>query len=80
MSVLIETSIGDITVDLDVDQCPEHANNFLKLCKRKFYHGSIFINIEPESVAEVGHEDGRSLTYNQLFNQSIRQWKRRNIR
>jgi len=72
MSVLIETSIGDITVDLNIDQCPAHANNFLKLCKRKFYHGSIFINIDPESVAEVGHQDNRSLTYNQLANQNHR--------
>jgi hypothetical protein len=33
MSVLLETSKGDLVIDLFVDQCPIACKNFLKLCK-----------------------------------------------
>lgn len=33
MSVLIETSLGDIVIDLHVNDCPKACKNFLKLCK-----------------------------------------------
>ena len=32
MSVLIETSMGDIVIDLFTDLCPNACKNFLKLC------------------------------------------------
>lgn len=33
MSVYIETSAGDVVVDLYTDECPLACKNFLKLCK-----------------------------------------------
>jgi cyclophilin family peptidyl-prolyl cis-trans isomerase len=36
MSVYIETSAGDIVVDLYVDECPMASKNFIKLCKYVF--------------------------------------------
>ncbi len=42
MSVIIETSLGDITVDLYANKCPNASKNFLKLCKTKFYNNSVF--------------------------------------
>lgn len=33
MSVYIETSAGDVVVDLFTDECPQTCQNFLKLCK-----------------------------------------------
>jgi cyclophilin family peptidyl-prolyl cis-trans isomerase len=33
MAVLIETSKGDLVIDLFVDECPIASKNFLKLCK-----------------------------------------------
>ncbi len=33
MSVLIETSLGDLVIDLYVNDCPKACKNFLKLCK-----------------------------------------------
>ena len=39
MSVLFETSLGDIVIDLEVDVCPKTCENFLKLCKHcKVYY------------------------------------------
>ena len=34
MSVIIETSKGDLVVDLFVDDCPKAATNFLKCGRR----------------------------------------------
>lgn len=33
MSVLVETNIGSMTIDLFTDECPNATKNFLKLCK-----------------------------------------------
>ena len=33
MAVLLETSKGDLVVDLYTDDCPKASSNFLKLCK-----------------------------------------------
>lgn len=44
MSVLIETSLGDLVVDLEVDKCPRTCENFLKLCKVKYYGLNAFFN------------------------------------
>ncbi|KAK3934603.1 cyclophilin-like domain-containing protein [Diplogelasinospora grovesii] len=38
MSVLLETSAGDIVIDLLVDYAPKMCENFLKLCKVKYYN------------------------------------------
>jgi hypothetical protein len=44
MSVLIETSLGDLVVDLEIDSCPRVCENFLKLCKIKYYGLNAFFN------------------------------------
>ena len=33
MAVLLETSKGDLVIDLYTDECPVASSNFLKLCK-----------------------------------------------
>ena len=38
MSVVIETTIGDFTVDLYLKERPKTCLNFLKLCKNKAYN------------------------------------------
>jgi peptidyl-prolyl cis-trans isomerase-like 4 len=44
MSVLLETSLGDIVIDLEVDLCPALCENFLKLCKVYYYNLNAFFN------------------------------------
>ena len=36
MAVLLETSRGDLVIDLFTDECPQASTNFLKLCKCVF--------------------------------------------
>eukprot|EP00605_Chrysophyceae_sp_TOSAG23-4_P002136 GSChrysophyteH1.ASY1.ANO1.2363.1 assembled CDS len=45
MSVLITTSLGSITVDLFTEETPKACENFLKLCKAKYYHGCLFWSV-----------------------------------
>lgn len=44
MSVLLETSLGDIVIDLEVESCPNTCLNFLKLCKVYYYNLNAFFN------------------------------------
>jgi hypothetical protein len=44
MSVLFETSLGDIVIDLEVESCPRTCENFLKLCKVYYYNLNAFFN------------------------------------
>ena len=42
MSVVIETTQGDVTVDLFLKERPKTCLNFLKLCKTKAYNLNLF--------------------------------------
>lgn len=44
MSVLFETSLGELVIDLEVEKCPRTCENFLKLCKIKYYNLNAFFN------------------------------------
>jgi peptidyl-prolyl cis-trans isomerase-like 4 len=44
MSLLLETSLGDIVIDLEVEACPKLCQNFLKLCKVYYYNLNAFFN------------------------------------
>ena len=41
-SVILKTSLGDITVSLNSEETPITANNFYSLAKNKFYDNTIF--------------------------------------
>lgn len=58
MSVVIETTLGDITVDLFVKERPKACLNFLKLCKLKYYNYNLFHTIEPGFIAQTGDQTG----------------------
>lgn len=46
MSILLETSLGDIVIDLFVEECPKLSMNFIKLCKMKHYNNALFYEIQ----------------------------------
>jgi peptidyl-prolyl cis-trans isomerase-like 4 len=58
MSVLIETSLGDVTVDLYVDQCPKTTFNFIKLCKIKYYNQCLFHRVQKDFLVQTGDPSG----------------------
>ncbi|KAF4575353.1 Peptidyl-prolyl cis-trans isomerase [Pleurotus pulmonarius] len=54
MSVLLETSLGDLVIDLEVDACPKTCENFLKLCKIYYYNLNAFFNVSKDFLAQAG--------------------------
>ena len=58
MSVVIETTIGDITVDLFVEERPQICKNFLKLCKIKYYNHCLFHFLQRDFIAQTGDPTG----------------------
>ena len=60
MSILLETTLGDIVIDLDVDGSPELCKNVLKLAKARYYTSTLFHNILPNRFCQLGdpHGDG----------------------
>jgi cyclophilin family peptidyl-prolyl cis-trans isomerase len=57
--VVIETSLGDITVQLADDKAPKHAANFRKLAKEGFYAGTTFHRVIPGFMIQGGDPNSK---------------------
>ncbi|KAH3663728.1 hypothetical protein OGAPHI_005130 [Ogataea philodendri] len=55
MSVLLETTAGNLVIDLDTDSRPKECRLFLALCKRKYYHYSPFVNVVKNQSVDCGN-------------------------
>ncbi len=58
MSVVIETTLGDLTVDLFTKERPKTCLNFVKLCKAKKYNMNLFHMVQPSFIAQTGDPTG----------------------
>lgn len=58
MAVVIETTLGDITVDLFIELRPQSCLNFIKLCKLKYYNYNLFHTIQSGFIAQTGDPTG----------------------
>jgi peptidyl-prolyl cis-trans isomerase-like 4 len=58
MSVLLNTSAGDMVIDLFTDSCPLTAINFVKLCQLKYYNNCLFYNVQQNFIAQTGDPTG----------------------
>jgi len=54
MSILLETNLGDLVIDLDVDGSPALCKNFLKLSKARFYTSNLIYNVQPNRFFQLG--------------------------
>ncbi|TGJ80778.1 hypothetical protein E0Z10_g7983 [Xylaria hypoxylon] len=63
MSVLLETSAGDIVIDLLVDYAPKECQNFVKLCKLKYYNFSPVHSIQQNFSFQTGDPLGPNSTH-----------------
>jgi peptidylprolyl isomerase len=52
--ILIETSLGEITIELYIDSTPITAGNFLSLIKQEFYNGVKFHRVIPGFMIQGG--------------------------
>lgn len=58
MAVLLNTSLGDIVIDLHTEQCPLTTKNFLKLCKIKYYNNCVFHMVQKDFIVQTGDPTG----------------------
>jgi len=58
MSVLIETTLGDIVIDLYWKERPRCSLSFLKLCKTKYFNFCLFHSVQRDFVAQTGDPTG----------------------
>jgi len=73
MSVLLETSLGDITIDLEVKRVPNNSSNFLQLAILKKLNNMTLSCVDPDYMAVFGEsslsEDSGSVEYQETNNQ-----------
>ena len=67
MSVLIETSLGDLVIDLYCEKCPLATKNFLKLCKMKFYNNALFFDVQKNYITRILDPTKQSTSTNELL-------------
>ncbi|XP_053542243.1 peptidyl-prolyl cis-trans isomerase-like 4 [Ictalurus punctatus] len=58
MAVLLETTLGDIVVDLYTEERPKACLNFLKLCKIKYYNYCLIHNVQRDFIVQTGDPTG----------------------
>lgn len=58
MAVVLETTLGDLTIDLYIKQRPKACLNFLKLCKIKYYNFNLFHTVNQNFIAQTGDPTG----------------------
>merc|ERR1712038_168956 len=69
MSVVIETTQGDLTVDLYLKERPKTCLNFLKLCKTKAYNLNLFHTVQNDFIAQTGDPSGTGRGGESVFSQ-----------
>ncbi|CAI5708818.1 hypothetical protein KXD40_004842 [Peronospora effusa] len=56
--VRLETTLGNINVEVDCDIVPQTADNFLTLCQNKYYDGSLFHRVIKGFMMQGGDPTG----------------------
>lgn len=67
MSVILETTLGDIVIDLFTNERPRACLNFLKLCKIKYYNYCLFHSVQQNFLAQTGDPTGRGTGGESVF-------------
>lgn len=61
VKIKIETTEGDIFIDLFEAEAPKTVENFLKLTRKGFYDGIVFHRVIPEFMIQTGDPDGTGM-------------------
>lgn len=68
MSVILETSLGDLCFDLYCDRAPLTSQNFLKLCRLKYYNNCLFYEVQRDFIARSGDPSNSGLKGDSIYN------------
>lgn len=66
-TVVLKTSMGDITVEVDADKAPLAATNFVLLSKKGYYNGLTFHRVIPGFMIQGGDPNGNGTGGQSIF-------------
>ncbi|XP_055123173.1 peptidyl-prolyl cis-trans isomerase-like 4 isoform X2 [Symphalangus syndactylus] len=69
MAVLLETTLGDVVIDLYTEERPRACLNFLKLCKIKYYNYCLIHNVQRDFIIQTGDPTGTGRGGESIFGQ-----------
>ncbi|KAJ8797264.1 hypothetical protein J1605_017492 [Eschrichtius robustus] len=69
MAVLLETTLGDVVIDLYTEERPRACLNFLKLCKIKYYNYCLIHNVQRDFIIQTGDPTGTGRGGESVFGQ-----------
>lgn len=64
--VLLETSVGDIEIELWSRECPKACRNFVQLCLENYYNKTIFHRVVKGFIVQGGDPTGTGTGKKQL--------------
>lgn len=72
MSLLFETSLGDLTIDLYYEKCPNAASNIINLSRSKFYNGMLFTEITKDVAVKICHVNKKDAAFKALSDPKLK--------
>lgn len=70
-TVILKTTKGDITLELDADAAPKTVTNFITLAKRGYYDGLKFHRVIPDFMIQGGDPDGNGTGGESIYGESF---------
>lgn len=69
--VVLKTSKGDITIELNADAAPKTVTNFVLLAKAGYYDNLIFHRVIPDFMIQGGDPDGKGTGGSSIYGESF---------
>lgn len=70
-TVVLKTSMGDMTLELDADKAPKTVTNFVTLAKSGYYNGLTFHRVIPRFMIQGGDPSGNGTGGASVFGASF---------
>jgi len=70
-TVVLKTSMGDITLELDADAAPKTVTNFITLAKRGYYDNLTFHRVIPDFMIQGGDPLGNGTGGESIYGESF---------
>ncbi|MDD4319605.1 MAG: peptidylprolyl isomerase [Candidatus Peribacteraceae bacterium] len=69
--VILRTSLGDITAELDADAAPKTVTNFVALAKSGYYDNLTFHRVIPDFMVQAGDPNGNGTGGRSVFGETF---------
>ncbi len=70
-TVIMKTSMGNITMEIDADAAPKAATNFIALARTGYYNGLTFHRVIPGFMIQGGDPNGNGTGGRSVFGESF---------